>query len=373
MRTATAPRPLFAAAVVLLCLCMGMAPVPAAAVPATPEIAAKQTEAAAARAELARMADDLEVQVEEYNAITEALEQTREKIRDTREALERAKADLARANERLSDRARAIYKDGGTGVLDVFLGARSFSDFLVRLDLAVRISRSDAQAVTSVKEAKAAVEQAERALEAREAEQVALRREAKSRAERIEAEIARQRRYVATLDAEVKRLVAEEEARQRRLAEERARRAAARAAASRGSSRSASDPSELGAGHPEVVAIALEYLGTPYVWGGASPAGFDCSGLCQYVYGRIGIALPRTSRSQYQVGAHIPPDRLDLLRPGDLVFFGTDGDPSRVHHVGIYVGDGDFVHAPQSGDVVKVSSLTERIATRGDYVGASRL
>ncbi|HSQ21540.1 MAG TPA: NlpC/P60 family protein, partial [Coriobacteriia bacterium] len=59
--------------------------------------------------------------------------------------------------------------------------------------------------------------------------------------------------------------------------------------------------------------------------------------------------------------------------PGDLVFFAYDADPSRVHHVGIYVGIGNYVHAPQTGDVVKVSSLTERIASRGDYVGASRM
>jgi cell wall-associated NlpC family hydrolase len=175
---------------------------------------------------------------------------------------------------------------------------------------------------------------------------------------------------VETLNSEVKQLIAQEEERQRRLAEERARAAAAAAAARRG--RSATPVGDLPAGHPEVVDIALKYLGVPYVWGGASPAGFDCSGLCVYVYAQIGISLPRTSAAQFQAGAHIPPDRLDLLRPGDLVFFGTDGDPSRVHHVGIYAGDGNYIHAPQMGDVVKVSSLTERIASRKDYVGASR-
>jgi cell wall-associated NlpC family hydrolase len=108
------------------------------------------------------------------------------------------------------------------------------------------------------------------------------------------------------------------------------------------------------------------------VWGGSTPSGFDCSGLVQYVYERLGIDLPRTSREQYHAGAFIPANRLDLLQPGDLVFFGYDGDPERVHHVGMYVGDGNFIHAPGTGDHVVVASLTGRIAARGDYVGAVR-
>jgi cell wall-associated NlpC family hydrolase len=132
------------------------------------------------------------------------------------------------------------------------------------------------------------------------------------------------------------------------------------------------DVEGLGVGHPEFVSLALQYVGVPYVWGGASPSGFDCSGLTQYAYEQIGISLPRNSRSQYLSGEHIPSDRVDLLTPGDLVFFGYDGDPSQVHHVGIYVGNGDYLHAPQTGETVKVQSLIARIQVSGDYVGASR-
>jgi cell wall-associated NlpC family hydrolase len=171
--------------------------------------------------------------------------------------------------------------------------------------------------------------------------------------------------------------VAAEEERLRKEAEERARLAAlaaAQAAARKASAsaRSAADPAALGAGHPEVVTVALQYLGVPYVWGGSSPSGFDCSGLTQYCYREVGITLPRTSQSQYLAGQHIAVDRLDLLQPGDLVFFGTGGDGAAVHHVGIYSGDGNFVHAPYTGATVRVDSLTDRIASRGDYVGASR-
>ncbi len=343
---------------------------PAAAVPTAVELRLKQQQAAEARVELERMNEELEVAVEGYNAITEALAQTRSQIATTEAELERAEADLARSQRLLEERVAAMYRGEDAGFIEVLFGASSFEDLIVRIEFLTRIGRHDAQLVREASAARRRVESVQRALQNREEEQAALRAKAERQAADIRAAIERQKSYVASLDAEIKRLIAEEEERQRRLAEERAKRAAAAAAARRG--RPATPAGDLPPGHPEVVDIALKYLGVPYVWGGASPEGFDCSGLCQYVYAQIGISLPRTSAAQYRAGAHIPPDRLDLLRPGDLVFFGTDGDPSRVHHVGIYVGDGDYVHAPQLGDVVKVSSLTMRIQSRGDYVGASR-
>jgi cell wall-associated NlpC family hydrolase len=377
MRIATAHLRSGTALALAILLALLAAPRAAHGVPSTPEIAAKQAEASAAQAELEDMNAALEVQVEEYNAITEALEQTRDQIRLTREDLLRAERDLVEARRSLGDRAAAIYRDGGSGVLDVFLGARTFDELVMRLDLAVRINRSDANMVMSVKEAKARVEAAELTLVQRQAEQVALQGEVSARAERIEAEVAAQQRFVGQLTDEVKGMIAAEEERQRQAAAERARQAAlaAAAAAARGGSsagREATDVSALKPGRPEVVVIALQYLGVPYAWGGSTPAGFDCSGLTQYAYRQVGVTLPRTSQSQFNAGQHIARDRLDLLQPGDLVFFGTDGDASRVHHVGMYVGSGNYVHAPHTGAVVRVDSLTGRISDRGDYVGASR-
>jgi cell wall-associated NlpC family hydrolase len=114
------------------------------------------------------------------------------------------------------------------------------------------------------------------------------------------------------------------------------------------------------------VALAQAYLGTPYVWGGESPAGFDCSGLAQYVYAKMGIDIPRTTFDQFKTGASVPKSR---LRPGDLVFFaGSDGSTSNPGHVGIYIGHGKFIEAPHSGATVRVSNL----AGYPGYVGARR-
>lgn len=378
-----------AAALFVSCaLWLTCVPSPAIAAPATPEISEKQAQAAAAQADLDRMRAELEGKIEEYNAVTEAVEQTEIEIDQTRRDLQQATQELQAAQDVLARRVSGIYRHGGAGVLDIFLGVRDFDDFVTRFELLRRIGASDAATVESVQQAKARVEASERALEQRHAEQLTLQKQARDRAAAIESDVSRQQAYVARLDSDVKRLIAAEEERQRKAAEQRAREAAAAAAAARratpttvqapggqsaeaGGSASQSGPVTASSG--SVVDIALQYLGVPYVWGGSSPNGFDCSGLVQYVYRQVGVSLPRTSQSQFRVGQHIPVDRLDLLLPGDLVFFGYDGDPQRVHHVGIYVGGGNYVHAPYTGTVVRVNSLTARIESNHDYVGASRI
>ena len=115
-----------------------------------------------------------------------------------------------------------------------------------------------------------------------------------------------------------------------------------------------------------IIATGKKYIGVPYVWGGSTPSGFDCSGFTQYVFRQHGIQLPRTSAQQYSVGTWVAKSN---LRPGDLVFFNTSG--SGVSHLGIYLGNGDFLHASSSKGVM-ISQLSNSYwAPR--YVGAKRV
>ena len=107
----------------------------------------------------------------------------------------------------------------------------------------------------------------------------------------------------------------------------------------------------------DIVDTALLYRGTPYVWGGTSPSGFDCSGFTQYVYARWGVSIPRTSEEQATVGT--PVASLASAQPGDLLFFaGSDGTASSPGHVGIYVGNGEMIDSPYTGTTVQVQSLS---------------
>ena len=114
----------------------------------------------------------------------------------------------------------------------------------------------------------------------------------------------------------------------------------------------------------KVVDLAKEYLGTPYVWGGTSPSGFDCSGLVYYVYSRLGVTLNRVAADQNRNGVPVP---LDGLEPGDLVFFWNRNYYSEINHVGIYIGDGEFIHAPQTGDVVKITKVDSKYYQNNIY------
>jgi cell wall-associated NlpC family hydrolase len=114
--------------------------------------------------------------------------------------------------------------------------------------------------------------------------------------------------------------------------------------------------------HGGVVGIAMRYLGVPYVWGGSTPRGFDCSGLVMYVFAQIGISLPHSSYALFGMGT---PVSYDQLQAGDLVFF------AGASHMGIYIGGGQFIHAPHTGDVVKISSMSGWYAST--FAGARRI
>ena len=115
------------------------------------------------------------------------------------------------------------------------------------------------------------------------------------------------------------------------------------------------DSENISEDRKKVINTARRYIGTPYVWGGENPSGFDCSGFTQYVYKEsLGYQIPRVSHEQYNTRSGMRVDR-GSLEPGDLIFFITRG--SRVSHVGIYIGDNKFIHAPSTGNLVRTEKL----------------
>ena len=234
------------------------------------------------------------------------------------------------------------------------------------------MSSQDAGILRTVKQYRKAVETRRASLQEARADQARLVAEQAAQKQRSSRR-SRSRADLASVKDEIAAMQAEEARRQAALAAQaRARRGAAArtAAAQQTATRTCTSrrttrrrrPNFPAPGYGQVVAIAMQYLGVPYVWGGASPSkGFDCSGFVMYVFAQVGVSLPHHAASQYGYG--VPVSR-DQLAPGDLVFF------SGLGHIGIYIGGGQFVHAPHTGDVVRISSMDERW---GSFYGARRL
>lgn len=356
------------------------APTAAKAEPA--QITRAKQEAEELRRLIDSTAAELEQVIEAYNGAKVKLAAIEAALQENQSKLTQAEEDLKIASERLSERLAAIYKERNLSFLEVLLSAESLTDLINRFDLLMRIGRNDSQILEQVTAYRNKVKETKERLAKARKDQAALVEEMKATKATIEAKLAERQRLLQGKEREIAQLEREEAERQARLAEQArqaARLAAERAAAARayqrpattssqGSSnggstsnapapRSDLPPSSIGA---RVVEIAMQYLGVPYVWAGESPSGFDCSGLVTYVFRQVGINLPHYAAWQFQYGQ---PVARDALQPGDLVFFG-----SNIHHVGIYVGDGNMIHAPYTGAVVRINSID-----RSDYAGARRI
>jgi cell wall-associated NlpC family hydrolase len=352
----------------------------AASVSAPQAIEDKRSEAEAVLAQIQQIDAELEHVVDDYNAATERLDALEAELRDAKRHVALAKETNKVAQNNLSDRLVALYVNGGeSNALEIILGAESLDDLLDRVDAANRVSDQDSRIVAAVRDARAALAKEQRRVEKALAEQKQVVAERAAQRDEIEAQLAERQALYSSIEDQIQDLIAEEKARQERLAREAQRRlelaqqeaatgdpAAAPAPPTVDSSTSSPEPviqAPPPGQYSGVAGIALQYLGTPYVWAGASPAGFDCSGFVQYVFGQVGVSLPHNAAAQYGYGAAVP---REALQAGDLVFFNGLG------HVGIYIGGGQFVHSPHSGDVVKISSIYDSWYA-STWVGARRL
>jgi peptidoglycan DL-endopeptidase CwlO len=349
----------------------------AAGASADPGIQDKQEQAQAIIAELQSLDANLGLAIEAYNGATVELERIDGDLDRNARHLEAARKSLNVAQRRVAKRLRDIYISGdGDSTLEVLLGSRSLDDVITRIDAINRVSKQDATILTQVREYRRQVHEHRDQLKDARVEQAQKVAEREAQKESIEAQLAERQQLLASVKDEIERMRAEERRRQAELAAQaRARLQAQRIASQQQATFAAEvvtptyDADYVAPALPDgskasqVIALAMQHLGTPYVWGGMSPSGFDCSGLISYVYAQIGISLPHHAASQFNYGT--PVAREDL-QPADLVFFNGLG------HMGMYIGGGQFIHSPHTGDVVKISSIHDSWYA-STWVGARRI
>jgi cell wall-associated NlpC family hydrolase len=340
----------------------------------SPTITATQAEAQQVVAEINQLNVSLDRSNELVNLANLKLARVRHDIAVNSRELVIARRNLARSRESIAKRLVTLYTSGSTSTLDVILGGHTLGEILNRIDTASRVSSVDTQVASQVQRFQVSVLRARAALatERVQAQRLVEQRAAQKHA--IEVRLGERHSLLTSLNGEVARLIAAQQAAQLRAA----RAAQLRVADVQAQATQTYQSTVVGATAvtPEgatvvppsqysgVVGVAMSEVGTPYQWAGASPGGgFDCSGLVMYAYSQMGVSLPHSSYAMWGDGAAVPKDQ---LQPGDIVFF--DG----LGHVGIYIGGGEFVHAPHTGTVVQVSSLDSG-SYAASYDGARRV
>ncbi len=345
---------------------------------ADPTIGQKRSQAEDVLSQIQAIDSQLARSIEAFNAANVRLARIDAERKSNAHHLVLASSSLANAQVNLEQRLFALYTGGQpSSVLEVLLGAKSLDEVLSRLDNVEQVSNQDARVLHEVKAFRAEVKNRKARLERARREQARHVAERAAQKQSVESQLAKRQAMLASIKDEIAQLQAAEQLRQRslvaqakaRLASQSSRPAAQSSPTTLSFGGSIASPDD-GSGTPApparyggAVGIAMQYLGTPYVWGGASPGGFDCSGFIMYVYAQLGVSLPHNAAMQYGSGSPVAKSDLE---PGDLVFF--DG----LGHNGMYIGGGQFIHSPHTGDVVKISSLSDYWYSR-TWVGGRRL
>jgi peptidoglycan DL-endopeptidase CwlO len=332
--------------------------VPSAA--ADPLLDQKQAQFKAVGAEVRALDRRSEQLTEQYNQAVLRLQVLHRQIQATDRALAAARVRLHREERLLSRLLVSQYKGGDPKMIEIVLGASSLSQVTDGIELQRRFDRAVADTVEAIRAARTSIAHQRTLLildrrAVRHQKAVIARRKAQ-----ILSQLARRTVLMRELGQEVKLLQAASRVGQTQLALD------VRKVLKGDQKLSRHDPGQVL--RDRVVLEGLDQIGVPYVWGGASPKGFDCSGLVSWLWGRHGYKLPHFAAAQYHLGPVVetgPVLDLTKLQPGDLLFFHDLG------HVGIYAGDGYLLHAPHTGTFVQLAKLSGGWF-QSTFVGATR-
>lgn len=329
---------------------------PATAAPSRSET---QAEFNRIQSQVEKIDSQLEIVVEQYNDSAIELNKTQRELKLVAAKLNAAQKIMSDKQALINKRFEHAYRQGSLQFIEVLLDTRSIEQFVYYLELLERQSEQDAKVIEQYKDLKEEISKQNAVLLKKEKEQKALLAQIKAKRDKIALQLKERNALLAKVRGELARHARLEAQRQAKLKKSIKQRYGLVARATTVSSRSTVVSRGENRG---VVSIAMSEMGKPYSWGAEGPNSFDCSGFTKYVYGKLGVSLPHSSRAQYGSGQRVS---MNELKSGDLVFFARGGT---ISHVGIYVGGGNFIHAPRTGDVVKISSINEH----GGYVGAVR-
>jgi cell wall-associated NlpC family hydrolase len=310
---------------------------------ADPTSAEKQAEVDEVKKKLETWAAELDKASADYFTALEAHDAAVARMGEAEAGIKAAEAEVKRLQERLNARATAMYKDGEISFLHVLFGATSFTEFATTWDILSSINAGDATLVGQSKQAKQDSQTARDEYSAQEKIAQEKQEEAEEIKIRAEETVAAAETQIASLEAEVAALLQkekeEEERRQREAAE------AAAAANNNNTGRRGDGIPKFTGGKTDIICqAAISQLGVPYRWGGSTPGvGLDCSGLTQWCYRQAGVSIGRVDTAQKNGATSVLP--VSEALPGDILW--------RYGHVGIYMGGGAYIHAPQTGDVVR--------------------